>query len=452
MKQIISIILWTLLPLSFLSTAEAQQREDRSAQRPVGQQARQPRRAPGPLTLDVPFSRADKDNDGKARFEDFSEQRYFRRSLFDAIDSNRDGILTREEVAVAVKIEAGEGKPKRIQFEGNQWVADHAFLAEVVKYKGKQAMHIAGREQTYVYLPVEDFEDGIIEVDVASDIFCGIAFRGRDNGRRAEKLYFRPQVAGTDRHQNTVQYAVMGREDGHWRYLREKSPGKYETGADIKPGEWFHVLLEIKAETLKVFVNDKLEPIMIVKPMLDGKSKGSVGVWGWNAYFANFRYTQQEPSQVKATRHQFVLRSEVTAHEPANTVTRIMLTADQTDGRYSIVDEIFKPGMRSFFPHKHAKHSETFIILRGKMEWVVGGEKQTVGPGDMVYIPPHTPHSTRVVGDEQVHAIMIYEPGGYEHNLQRRLATTPEQRRDPATRQRMMQLSDVIPVTNQNRD
>ena len=68
-------------------------------------------------------------------------------------------------------------------------------------------------------------------------------------------------------------------------------PGKYETGVDIKQGEWFHAKFVIKGKSLKVFVNGSDNPILTVDPMLDGVSKGSVGVWGWDSYFANFKYT-----------------------------------------------------------------------------------------------------------------------------------------------------------------
>ena len=83
----------------------------------------------------------------------------------------------------------------------------------------------------------------------------------------------------------------IGREGGHWRDLRTQFPGKYETGVDIKQGEWFHAKFVIKGKSLKVFVNGSDNPILTVDPMLDGVSKGSVGVWGWDSYFANFKYT-----------------------------------------------------------------------------------------------------------------------------------------------------------------
>jgi hypothetical protein len=245
----------------------------------------------GESSFILQLERNDKDNNGQLSFEEASTERMFRESLFKAVDTNSDGEISRQEAILADKIDQYQGPEKRITFEGKEWIADYAIGAQVVDYKGKRALHLDGREQCYVYLPIDDFQDGVIEVDIAGDIFSGIGFRGRENGQRVEKLYFRPQNAGTDRHGNTVQYAVIGREGGHWRDLRTQFPGKYETGADIEQGEWFHAKLVIKGTSLKVYLNDSENPVLAVDPMLDGVSKGSVGVWGWDSYFANFKYT-----------------------------------------------------------------------------------------------------------------------------------------------------------------
>lgn len=196
---------------------------------------------------------------------------------------------------------AADGQGKTIEFEGKTWAAGLAKEVTVADYKGKKAMHVLGGEQSYVYLPDVEFQDGIIEVDIAGPIFSGIGFRGRESGKRLEKVYFRPQNAGTARHANTVQYAVIGREDGTWRYLRTNFPGKYETGADIKKDEWFHVKLVILGAEVKVYVDEKSEPVLTVDKMLDGVSRGTVGVWGWNSYFANFRFTPVSAGSVSQT-------------------------------------------------------------------------------------------------------------------------------------------------------
>lgn len=271
-----------------VSTPAFAQQQNRGGANPAG-------RAGGALRGEAPFIQMvkglDADKNGKLSVEEASQQRTLRKALFDAIDTDNDSEISEAEAIQADRVDKYKGPAKRITFEGKEWVADHAIGAQVVNYKGKESLHLVGREQCYVYLPINDFQDGTIEVDIAGDIFSGIAFRGRENGKRAEKLYFRPQNAGTARSENTVQYAVIGREGGHWRDLRTEFPGKYETSADIKQGEWFRAKFVIKGESLKVYVNDSEEPLLTVDPMLDSVSKGSVGVWGWDSYFANFKYT-----------------------------------------------------------------------------------------------------------------------------------------------------------------
>ena len=135
---------------------------------------------------------------------------------------------------------------------------------------------------------------------------------------------------------------------------------------------------------------------------------------------------QSQAEESTTATHLFVKRDKAEKLEPsATSISRVMLTANQTNGRYSIIDEIFNPGMKTP-SHQHAYHSETFIVIAGKMKWTVGGETETIGPGDLVYIPPDTSHATEVVGDEPVHAIMLYEPGGYEIGLRLRAAARRE--------------------------
>ena len=181
-------------------------------------------------------------------------------------------------------------KAQTIEFEGKTWHTPAATLA-VGEFKGKTALHVVGRTQSYVFLPEVEFQDGTIEVDIASSIFSGIGFRGRENGKRAEKVYFRPQNSGTAKHANSVQYSVIGRRDATWRYLRTKFPVKYEAAADLKKNQWFHTKLVVKGTEVKVYVDDGPEPVLVVDPMLDGVTMGTVGVWGYNSYFANFKFT-----------------------------------------------------------------------------------------------------------------------------------------------------------------
>ena len=152
---------------------------------------------------------------------------------------------------------------------------------------------------------------------------------------------------------------------------------------------------------------------------------GAVLAAGIAALTASAQAQGQAETSAAAT-HLFVKRANAETLEPsATSVSRVMLTADQTNGRYSVIDETFQPGMKSP-PHRHGYHSETFIVLAGKLRWTVAGETEVIGPGDLVYIPPDTSHWAEVVGDEPVHAIMLYEPGGFEIGLRLRAAARRE--------------------------
>jgi quercetin dioxygenase-like cupin family protein len=84
----------------------------------------------------------------------------------------------------------------------------------------------------------------------------------------------------------------------------------------------------------------------------------------------------------------------------------LKLSATQTDGRYTIQDELWHPGY-IIKPHYHKVHAETFYLISGKFEWTIGGETRLMSAGDLVYIPPKTVHSVRVIGAEDAHVLFI---------------------------------------------
>jgi quercetin dioxygenase-like cupin family protein len=145
------------------------------------------------------------------------------------------------------------------------------------------------------------------------------------------------------------------------------------------------------------------------------------------------------------SRHRFVLRSKGETFTPANEISEVKLTGADTDGRYSFLDEIWKPGM-AVPPHYHAAHTEVFYVVAGQVEWTVGGETQLLGAGDLVYIPSDTVHSVKVVGTEDVQSLMLYTPGGYEYHSRREAQYTPEQRKQPDIQRRLRALNDFNPV------
>src|SRR5262249_13848886 len=147
------------------------------------------------------------------------------------------------------------------------------------------------------------FHDGTIELDVAgaprADAdssargFVGVAFRvqGGASPTRYECCYIRPTNARCDdqlRRNHTVQYQEA--PDFGWRRLREESPGVYESYADMVPGEWTHLKVEVRGVTARVYVNGATQPALILHDLKGGDASGAIALWSFtstDAYFSN---------------------------------------------------------------------------------------------------------------------------------------------------------------------
>jgi quercetin dioxygenase-like cupin family protein len=134
-----------------------------------------------------------------------------------------------------------------------------------------------------------------------------------------------------------------------------------------------------------------------------------------------------------------------TIHEDNIRDIQVVVTGDQSSGRQSVLESWWTPKF-TVPAHFHKKHAETFLILSGKVEWTIGGETHVVGPGDAVHIPPNTVHSVKVIGTEDMHSIMISEPGGYEEISAYEASFTAEQKKDPKLQKQLNALADFNKV------
>jgi len=171
---------------------------------------------------------------------------------------------------------------------------DRRGTLEVVPFQGEQVVRLTGEDDTVALLPGSSLGDGEIDVEIASDIFSGIAFRAADVDNY-DLVYFRPQNSGTARHKNTVQYVCKGRDGADWRTLRSQFPGKYESGARIRMNEWFRVRLVLRGRSVSVFVDDGEQSVLVVDKLLGERPAGAIGLWGWRSHFRNFSFAPARP-------------------------------------------------------------------------------------------------------------------------------------------------------------
>ena len=65
-----------------------------------------------------------------------------------------------------------------------------------------------------------------------------------------------------------------------WRKLRDERTGEFENEVVTPPNpdDWFRVIIKINKEKVEVYVNELLEPILIVDRLTSTKSN-KIGIW-----------------------------------------------------------------------------------------------------------------------------------------------------------------------------
>lgn len=96
----------------------------------------------------------------------------------------------------------------------------------------------------------------------------------------------------------------------------------------------------------------------------------------------------------------------------AGGIYTIILTGDDTGGRFSIVEMRVPPGGGPP-PHRH-DFEETFRVLEGEVEFTFRGEKHVAGPGATVNVPSNAPHNFRNVSHAPARLLCICAPAGQD--------------------------------------
>jgi mannose-6-phosphate isomerase-like protein (cupin superfamily) len=60
--------------------------------------------------------------------------------------------------------------------------------------------------------------------------------------------------------------------------------------------------------------------------------------------------------------------------------------------------------------HSHPGAEQAYVIVRGRGEMIVGDEREQVGPGTMIFIPPGTDHAIRNPSDETLVYVSAASP------------------------------------------
>lgn len=90
-----------------------------------------------------------------------------------------------------------------------------------------------------------------------------------------------------------------------------------------------------------------------------------------------------------------------------------LVTGEETGGAYFVMEALVPPGGGPP-PHIHRREDETFYLLEGEIEFLLGERLVMAGPGDFVNVPRGTVHRFLNVGTATARMILTFTPAGME--------------------------------------
>jgi quercetin dioxygenase-like cupin family protein len=91
----------------------------------------------------------------------------------------------------------------------------------------------------------------------------------------------------------------------------------------------------------------------------------------------------------------------------------ILLTGDDTAGRYTLIDMHVPPGGGPP-PHRH-DFEEMFTVLEGEVELTFRGEHLVARAGETVNVPANAPHAFTNASDRPARLLCLCSPPGQEN-------------------------------------
>jgi quercetin dioxygenase-like cupin family protein len=88
-------------------------------------------------------------------------------------------------------------------------------------------------------------------------------------------------------------------------------------------------------------------------------------------------------------------------------------TSAETGGAYTLLEVIAAPGGGPP-PHFHENEEETFYVLEGKFELLIGERLVRAEAGAFALVPRGTVHRFRCVDDRPGRILIVFTPGGLE--------------------------------------
>lgn len=96
-----------------------------------------------------------------------------------------------------------------------------------------------------------------------------------------------------------------------------------------------------------------------------------------------------------------------------------------TNNAYSLMRWTVGP-LANAPPHVHERYEETFYVLSGRLEFLLGQETIPLSAGDFARVPPGVRHGYRNATEDEVELLVSLTPGGMEELFYKYRAATQD--------------------------
>ncbi len=174
---------------------------------------------------------------------------------------------------------------ENLDFGSDRWImAD----AEVIEHLNRTCLIGTA------YLKDVEFENGVIEVDVAvtgDRSYPGLIFR-MQSPLNYERFYIRPHRAPY--YPDALQYTHVINGVASWQLCQGEG---FTALAEIPENQWIHLKMEISGTQARVYLDDMEHPALVIPNLKHGTSEGTIGLMGprdRTAFFSRFSYRKDD--------------------------------------------------------------------------------------------------------------------------------------------------------------
>ena len=103
----------------------------------------------------------------------------------------------------------------------------------------------------------------------------------------------------------------------------------------------------------------------------------------------------------------------------------VCLSGEDTGGAYRLLEVALAPRM-GVPRHSHKREDESYSVLAGELEVIVGGKTFVLKPGDSLVAPRDIPDQLRNSGEVENQYLLIFWPSGFEGFLEATAVPAPD--------------------------